>query len=221
MNQYRWEQVAALGGIAFVVLQLAAQSLIQAGGAEPRFDADAAEILQFFANRDTRLFGIGDYLMVLSVIPFVWFLGALWAALRRTAEDYAWLGLAAVALGLLEMAQITIGGGWTLAVARINDGLTPEQAQLLFDQGNLGFANSWVALAGMLLAVAIISLQAGALPRWNGWLAVITAVGLVIARAFWAASPIVFGPYMLFWLWLIATSLVLVRRAGDARVSAA
>lgn len=213
MNRYRWEQIAALGGIAFVVLQVVAQALIQVGGAEPAFDADAAEIMQFFQDRDTRLFGLGDYISTLSVIPFIWFLGALWAALRRAAEEYAWLALAAVALGLLEMAQIVSGGGWTLAVAHIDDGLTPEQAQLLFDQGNLGFANSWVTLAGMLLAVAVISLQAGALPRWNGWLAVITAIGLVIARAFWATSPIVFGPYVVFWLWLITTSIILTRRA--------
>jgi hypothetical protein len=44
------------------------------------------------------------------------------------------------------------------------------------------------------------------------------AVALLVARAFWAApSMIVFTPYVLFWIWLIATSVSLIRRTGRER----
>jgi hypothetical protein len=40
------------------------------------------------------------------------------------------------------------------------------------------------------------------------------AVALLVARFFWTAtSMMVFIPYVLFWLWLIITSIVLIRRA--------
>ncbi len=45
MSKHRWEQLAASGGIAYVVLQLIAQGLIQIGGAEPSFNAPAGEIV--------------------------------------------------------------------------------------------------------------------------------------------------------------------------------
>jgi hypothetical protein len=89
-------------------------------------------------------------------------------------------------------------------------------ARTLFDMGNLTFANIWVSLAGMLLAVGILSIRADALPRWLGWSGLAIALGLVVARAFWERSGITFMPYGLFWLWLIAASVVLMRRAGDA-----
>jgi hypothetical protein len=217
MDTRRWEQVGAAAGIAFVVLQGVAQGLIQAGGSEPAFSAAAPEIVDFFMTRDRRLFGLGDYLSTLSLIPFVWFLGALWARLRRSESEPAWLSLVALASGLVTAAQLVTGGGWTLAMARIDEGLDPELARLLFDQGNLGFANIWVSLASMLLATGVVSLHTEALPRWLGWSALVIAIGLVIARAFWVGSSIVFAPYVLFWLWLIVTSIVMIRRAGAAR----
>jgi hypothetical protein len=217
MNARRWEQFAAAGGILFVVLQITSQALIQTGGAEPPFNAGAADILAFFGTRNARLFGWGDYLQSLSLIAWVFFLGALWARLRRAEQDPGWLALVALACGLLLGASLFGGGGWTLAMARIGDGLNPEIARLLFDQGNLSFANIWVLLAGMLLAAGIGSLTSGALPAWLSWAALVIALGLVVARAFWASgNAALFIPYLLFWLWVIVTSIVLIRQVEQA-----
>ena len=84
MSNRRWEQLGAAAGIVFVVAQVAANNLMeQVGGNEPPFYAEAPEIVDFFMTRDSRLFGLGDYLMTLAVIPFVWWLSVLWARLRR------------------------------------------------------------------------------------------------------------------------------------------
>jgi hypothetical protein len=216
MDSRRWEQLGAAMGIAFVVAQLAAQSLIQAGRAEPPFYAESTEIVGFFSSRNSRLFGLGDYLSTLSVIPFVGWLSALWARLRRAEGAAGWLSVAAFGSGLVTATQVVSGGGWTLAMGRIGGGLGPELARTLFDMGNLTFANIWVSLAGMLLAAGILSIRADALPRWLGWSGLAIALGLVVARAFWERSGITFMPYGLFWLWLIAASVALMRRAGDA-----
>ena len=214
-TKHRWEQMGAAGGILFVALQVASQALIQVGGSEPAFDAPAAEIETFFMNRNMQLAQIGGFLSVLSIIAFSWFLGALWARLRRTEGEPAWLSLVAFASGLAGITAILASGGWELALLRLGDGLEAETVRLLFDLGNFTFAAFWVALAGMLLATGVVAIRDGALPRWLGWYGLVVAVALLAARAVWfPASGTKFLPYALFWVWLIAASVALIRRAG-------
>jgi hypothetical protein len=213
MNNTSWEQIGAAGGIVFVVLQMGSQALIQLGGAEPPFDATAEAIVAFFMARNSQLFALGDYLSSLSLIAFLWFLGSLWSALRRSEGESAWLSFVAVASGLMVVAAVSAGSGWSLAVFRRDEGLEPRIARLLFDQGNFAFANAWVMLASLCLATGIVSLRTGALPRWLGWGGVLIAGGLLAARAVWASSGLVFVPFLLCYIWLIAISVVLIRRA--------
>ena len=203
----------------FVVAQVAANNLMeQVGGNEPPSYAEAPEIVNFFMTRDSRLFGLGDYIMTLSVIPFVWWLSVLWARLRRAEGKAGWLAVAALGFGLVSATELVSGGRWTLVMGRIEEGMNPELVRTLFDMGNLNFANIWVSRAGILIAAGILSIRTGALPKWLGWAGLAVALGLVIARAFleqsWLASA-----YGFFWLWMIITSVVLIRRAGNGRAA--
>ena len=213
MSDTGWLKTGAWGGIGFVVLQLTGQMLIQVGGMEPTFDADAGEILEFFAARDPQLTAAGGFLSMLGMLALLWFLGALWARLRDAEGDPAWQSMVALVSGAVAVAvSSATSSAWGLAVFRVQ-GLEPAMAQMLFDLGNFGFALFWLFLAGCLLATAVVVLRKGALPRWNGWLAAVTAVALLVAHAFWASpSGAIFMPYVLFWIWLIATSVVLMRR---------
>lgn len=203
---------AAVAGIAFVVLQLVSQGLIQYGGSEPAFNAPSEEIVAFFTSKNSQFVAIGEYLSVLSLFLFLWFLGALWSVLRDAEGEPAWLSLVAVASGIVMVASI-LGGGWPLAFFRMEEGLEPQMARMLFDEGNYGFATIWVAIASFLAATAAVSLRSGVLPRWLAWSGAVIAIGLLAARAVWAApTGTVFIPYALFWLWMIATSVVLLRR---------
>jgi hypothetical protein len=214
MGNARWEQIGAAGGIVFVVLQMAAQALIQIGGAEPPFNATTETIVAFFMARNSQLFTTGEYLSTLSLIALLWFLGSLWSALRRAEGEPAWLSFVAAASGLMIVATISAGSGWALAVFRQAEGLDPQIARLLFDHGNFAFANAWVMLASLCLATGMVSIRTGALPRWLGWAGILIAVGLLTARAAWASSGLVFIPFGLCYLWLIAISIVLIRRAS-------
>lgn len=215
MSNRRWEQIAASGGIMFIVLQFSAQGLIQVGGSEPAFNAPAGEILSFFENRDQLLFNIGGFMSSISFIAMIWFLGAMWARLRRYEESPGWMSLAAVASALVGLAVSSATTGWPMAVFRIEEGLEPQLARYMFDDGNFGFATLWVFLAGFLLTASIVALRDGALPRWLGWYALVTSVALLVGRAFWdGPSGLVFIPYVLFSLWLIITSIYLIRAAG-------
>jgi hypothetical protein len=114
------------------------------------------------------------------------------------------------------VATVLGAGAWALAIFRIDESLSPEMARLLFDLGNFSFATYWVTLASLLLANSVVTIRDGAFPRWLGWYGVITAITLLIGRIFWdLPSGVIFVPYMLFSLWLIVTSVILFRSAGD------
>lgn len=208
------KKIGALAAIAYPLLQMASQGLIQIGGMEPSFGAPAAEIVTFFENRDPTLASLGGMLSVFSLVAFVWFLGALWDELRTAEGGSGSLSVIAVGSGLLAAAALSRPGGWPLAIFRIGEGLDPQIARLLFDEGNLNFANLWVSLGSMLLAAGLILRQSQRFPRWLGPASIVLGVGLVLARLVWT-SPVAFAPYVLFWLWLMVLGAIMWRRAPE------
>lgn len=213
MDNSRLRTIGASGGILFVVLQVISQFLSLGSGGEPAFSAPGDEILQFFSTTDAQLAEVGAYLSTLAMLALIWFLGVLWRTLSLAEGEPAWLSIVVFGSGLLAIAAgLTTGFGWELALFRIAEGLDPQIARLHFDIGNYAFVTMWVGLASFLLATSAIILQTGVFARWLGWFALILALGLLVSRAFWAVSGVVFVPYILFWLWLIIVSIVLMRR---------
>ena len=211
----------AAGAFAYPFLQLIAQGLIQFGGAEPVFTAPAQEILLFFQSKNSTLTTIAGYLNMLSVIGFLWFLGVLGRELFHAEGPAGWVSMIAVGSGLVAASQLVDVGDWELAFFRIKEGLDPQIARLLFDSGNLNFANLWVTLGSMLLAAGIVFREAGEdldrpYPRWLGAGSIILAVGLILARIVWT-SQIAFAPYVFFWVWIIAFGVYMLRRQAKER----
>jgi hypothetical protein len=117
------------------------------------------------------------------------------------------------------VATVGAGSGWALAIFRKNEGLDPQIARLLFDQGNFAFANAWVMLASLSLATGVVVIRTHALSRWLGWAGMLIAGALLVARAVWASSGLVFVPFGLCYLWLIAVSIVLIRGASAGQAA--
>jgi hypothetical protein len=209
---HRLKKFGAIAAIAFPVLQMAAQGFFQVGGMEPSFAAPANEILAFFESRNPVLFTIGGYIFILSLVAFLWFLGALWDELSTAEGGSGWLSLITVGSGLVVAANLAGPGSWPLAVFRIGEGLDPQIARLLFDQGNLNFANIWVALGSMVLAAGLIMRHSDRFPRWLGWSSIVLAIGLLLARAVWTLA-VAFAPYVLFWVWMISLGVIFLRRS--------
>jgi len=202
-------RVTGYAGFTALALLAAGQGLIQVGGAEPPFDAPTRDIVEFFATRDAEFFAAGSYLSVLSVITMLWFLGGLYTLLR---ED--WRAPIALVSGVVYVAA-TVFGGWELAAFRVAEGLDPQIARLTFDMGNMAFASAWVALGSFALATGWAVLSTRLFPPWLGWWAVIAGVCLVAARAVWTTQFWLAG-FTLFWIWVIALCVVLLRQRSTA-----
>lgn len=201
-------RVTALAGIAYVALSLVSQSLMQIGGMEPAFDAPAGDIVAFFEARDPALFAVGGYLHLLALATFLWFLGGLWSLLRGAEGGPGWRSTIVGVSGLAFLGSAN--GGWQLAMLR-QDALDPVTAQLAFDLGNVGFANSWMPLASMLVAASLAMRHVRIGPGWLSGLALVVGVGLLAARMVWT-SQAAFAPWVGFWVWVVALAVVLLRR---------
>jgi hypothetical protein len=55
-------------------------------------------------------------------------------------------------------------------------------------------------------------LQTRVFATWIGWSSVVIALALVVGRYFWTDQA-AFGPYVLYWIWLIVISVILFIRA--------
>lgn len=103
---------------------------------------------------------------------------------------------------------------------RAGDGLDPQLARTLQDINDASFALTFFPLAVLLAAFAIVAIRSGTLPRWLGWIAAVLAVvflagglaGSADLGSEWAGLPMLLYP-----IWVVATSVVLIRRAGEPR----
>jgi hypothetical protein len=103
--------------------------------------------------------------------------------------------------------------GSEVAAAFRADDLDPQIARYAFDEGQVAFANARVALGSFAVCCGWVIVSTGFLPRWLGWLAIASGVGLVLSRISWT-SYIFLLPYGLFWLWVLVAAGLLVRRSG-------
>jgi hypothetical protein len=160
----------------------------------------------------------GILVELLGFAFFLFFLGSLWACLRDAEGAGGWLSATAFGAGLAEFA-VKLGSGAPLLATRVNKGMDPEITRALIAMNDASFLLTFLPLAVMLSATAVVTIRWGALPRWLGWMAAVTALGLLGGLAGgvidpypgWAALPM-----LLYVLWIVATSVVLIRRAEES-----
>jgi hypothetical protein len=100
---------------------------------------------------------------------------------------------------------------------RAGDGLDPQLARTLQDINDASFYLSFFPLAVLLAAFAIVAIRSGVLPKWLGWIAAALSLVFIVGgmsgsadlQSEWAGLPMI-----LFMFWVIAASVVLIRRAG-------
>jgi len=159
------------------------------------------------------------YLMeILAFLFFLFFLGNLWSVLRRAEGGSGWLSATAFGGGLMSVTIKVASAAPVLAARyRVSDGLDPQLARTLQDINNASFYLSFFPLAVLLVAFAIVAIQSGALPKWLGWIAAALGVAFIFGgmsgsadlQSEWAGLPMI-----LFTFWVIAVSVVLMRRVG-------
>lgn len=215
----RWERLGASTGIAFVVAVIAAFILQPP---PPDVDASAREVSQFFVDHQGGV-RVTVAVLSLALFFFLWFLGSLHGTFSAAEGGGGRLSAILLAGGIIVLVAILIAVTTAAVAAFRPQELSPDVIVALNDLGQLSVGVAAFAFVAFFASAALLTLRTGALPAWLGWLAAVTAVfnGLGIGNIFTASGAFaadgILGflvPFILFLLWFLAASVVLVRGTG-------
>jgi hypothetical protein len=204
------ERLAAACGALYVVLLVGGDDFVNPAGEVPETDASLREVTSYLDKADSSGFWLGRSIGLLALCALLVFVVYL---SRRIRDDgHALLSGLVLAGGSVAVAlQFVAAPAQFAAVQAASDGLDPQVARALL-HASIGFQLSFFPLAVVLGAVA----AARVLPRWLRIAGGVVAVGLVAGMIGNPEDPAVvsFMAFAFCFLWLIAASVVLVRRAG-------
>ena len=207
-----WRALARVtGGAGLATLGLVFVPALANSGPEPGFDGGADDILSFFRSTGSAWDEFGAFSTTVGIIALLWFTLGLSTLLRDSEPEPHWRTSIASGSGVVLVALV-LAGSWQAASFRAED-LDPQVARYAFDEGNVAFANGWVALGSFALCCGWVIVSTGCIRRFLGWWAVASGVGLVLSRAAWDRE-FWLRPYAMFWLWVITVCVLLLRRGG-------
>jgi hypothetical protein len=203
LGTVRPSRVGPWMGIAFFVLFVVGFLVIPT----PNSGTDTAKWARWWNDSGHRTGAVvGAYLIVVGLLAFVWFMWDLNQRLREPSGVMITFGSLFVGLGLVStLIRAAIPGGKIFG-----DTPVPAGADLARQFDNIGFA---VLLVAGALAAGAFTATASYLARRDailpGWL---TITGYVVAVLQLAAG--LFLPFVLFPLWVLVVSIVLLRRSA-------
>lgn len=207
MTRISWERLAALAGLAFVVLYVVAFSLgIEVG------DSDQ-EIADYYGDSGNRAREVVAFFLIAgAALSLAIFASALRSIITRVEQERAMLAAMAWAGGIACAALILAGNAVSRATAfaAMEDDfeLNPDTRDLFETAGFLLFVSGALAAILLVVGVSLAALRHGVLPRWLGW------AGFVVA----ALLPLAIGfvGFLVFLLWVIAAGVALARGRAPA-----
>jgi hypothetical protein len=205
-----WQRLGMVTGAAGLVAVVLLFAVLVGSHTEPPFNAPARAFLTHYRAPNTIAAPFRSFVFTIGLVTFVWFVVALSILLRRAEGEAPWRSTIAMVSGVLFVALV-MSGNEVAAVFRA-DHLDPQIARYAFDSSQASFANARVALGSFAACCGWVIVSTRFLPRWLGWLAVACGVGLALARISWTSS-IWLLPYLVFWLWVLAVAVLLLRRS--------
>jgi hypothetical protein len=220
-----WERAGAATGVAVVVLLFVGEVL---GGDDPHPPAtdSGQHVTAFYAANHAGVLA-GTYLQGVALLGLLWFAATLAAAVRASGQDAM-----ATLIATASAVTASVVGLWLILTATLALGAGPGQdpgaAQVLYQLRYLAETFWSLPVAALTGATAVAVLRGRVLPGWCGWFSATTALAFLVggadmARAGFLAADGDYG-FLLFWLlplWLLVTSIGLLRRPRAAHHAAA
>lgn len=208
----KWQRYGFLAGVVFVVLVLAATFV---PGTPPVRDASTDDIVKFFVDNDSGI-RLAAILFGFALIFGLWWLGSFWRVISRLEANGPRLAFIAAAAFIASGAVAGVAQAvLTVPATRGEDliGTADFAWSLAFTLYGFGVA----LIATQMLAFAALTLRSGFLPKWMGYLALLS--GLLSAGGVIGAgsddeviSTIGFFGFLTWMLWVLLASVLLYRR---------
>ena len=189
---------------------------------------DVSAIAGDYAGHGTELAFLTGWVSV-ALLGRIVFVAALRSALRRSSRDPVLADIAVAAMTLsvaIEIVQLGLiaSAGWLGESA-----VDPAAIAGLDAAGTVLFGLVLVPLGASVLASSTAMLLSVLFPRWLCWLGIVAGAFVILGGVVGTAGagdsgtvhdlgdPLTGIPVAAFWLWMIATSIVLFRRAPQPR----
>jgi hypothetical protein len=209
----------AATGIAAVVLWLVGFSL---PGDPPNADDTPQKVASFFSDNHGAILA-GDFIVCLGSVAFLWFLGSLRSYLRSAEGgagrlSAAGFGAGAVGTALLIATMCAFSAG-ALKVADLGDN---NLTLALYQLSALLGAGAGFGFAVLLGAASCSGARSGSLPPWLYWLGsvaalaqLLTGLAMIVDSGFFAiGEPFALLAFLVAAVWLVAVSVLMMRRDG-------
>jgi len=219
VDDSNWERYGLAAGIVFVVLVVIAALI---GGSPPKPSDSAAKVFSFFRDNQDAL-KVGSYLNGVGAVAFLWFLGSLWARMRRAEGTGSRVSVIALIGGLGGLGLAFVANAVTAYLALYVGRLGPSsQGLYLLSVVFLAFTSFFLAVFTSATSVTI--LRYGFVERWMGWAGeVIAALWLVAGIGVSDDNTTIFTvgfiAFLLWAIWLLVLSVLLLTRDAPAAAS--
>jgi hypothetical protein len=186
---------------------------------QPQDKDSNAKIVAYFTNHAHRVHGVvGFFVFLAGIVLLLAFLATLRERLLAAEGQPGRLSALAFGAGIASLPL------WAVSMLLANAAsfaanesssfhLDPNTFRLLADTAYFTWVAAVVVSSVVVWATSAVALRSGILPRWYGRLGILA--GIVQLFGFF------FFPFVVWWLWIIATSILLVRRPRPARARVA
>jgi hypothetical protein len=215
----KWERYAALAGVLFVVAAVVGAFV---AGEPPAADDSARKVVDYFHDHDTAI-RAAQYVNAAAFVPLLFWLGSLWARMRRSEGGQARLAVTAgfgAALGLISAGvSFALISAISLSVPEKTLGPAVARTLYLFSLTLLGAAA--FGLLTLVLAVSILSLRTRMFPAWVAVLGFVDTVLWIVGALALVSTRGALGflgllAFLVWLVWILATSVLMYRGSEPA-----
>jgi hypothetical protein len=202
----RFGPLAAVGS---ALLTIVAYLVI---GPNPDSEASTTTITAYYSAHHAHAYLAGMLLMYAAVL-FALFGAAVWARIRETALHPILAGTVLIATAVATASDLAGASGWyLLGDLGGKHTISPATIQGLHITVASADMPSVAALGTFLVAFAAAGIVGSAFPRWLAWSALV--LGILQLNPIPTPGKIDFVAGLLILPWMIATGIVMYRRAG-------
>jgi hypothetical protein len=181
---------------------------------QPQDKDSNAKIVAYFADHSHRVHGtVGFFVFLAGLLLLLMFLTALRERLLAAEGGTGRLSALAFGSGIasLPLWAVSMLLAYAASFAASESSafrLDPNTFRVFADTAYFAWVAAVVVSSVVVWATSAVALQTSALPRWYGRLGILA--GVVQLFGFF------FFPFLVWWLWIIVTSILLVRRPSPA-----